>query len=205
MAPDAHSAELWDTVAAGYDSQRPDQGLTDPSIRAAWLALLEHHLPPGQGAILDVGCGTGSLSLLLADQGHLVTGIDFSPAMIAVTQGKAADAGIEADFIVGDATTPDIPEASLDAIICRQTLWALPDRHAALANWARLLREGGVLILVEGRFASGRGMSEAELADAWPATLTPFEVTDLSQQAALWGGPLTDQRLLFVAARPHTF
>lgn len=204
MAPDERSAELWDSVAAGYDSQRPDQGLTDPDIRAAWLALLDRLLPPGQGAILDVGCGTGSLSLLLAAQGHLVTGIDFSPAMIDRARTKADEMDLAVDFVVGDATSPDVPAGSLDTITCRQTLWALPDRKAALANWAALLNDTGVLILIEGRFASGRGMSEAEIADAWPETLTPPEVTDLSAEAPLWGKPLTDQRLLIVAARqPH--
>lgn len=195
----AHSPELWDSVAARYDGLRPDQGLTDPIVRAAWLALLERNLPRRPSAILDVGCGTGSLTLLLAAAGHTVTGIDFSPAMIDVATGKAAASGADVKFLVQDATSPQFPPASVDAIISRQVLWALPDRNAALRNWAALLKPGGCLILVEGRFASGNGMSAEEIAAALPPNLSSLVVTDLSKAAPLWGGPLSDQRLLAVA------
>ena len=74
-------------------------------------------------------------------------------------------------------------------------------RRAALLNWAALLRPGGCVILVEGRFASGNGMSAEEIAEALPPTLTSLAVTDLSKDANLWGSPLSDQRLLAVAQR----
>jgi ubiquinone/menaquinone biosynthesis C-methylase UbiE len=201
MPPDQHSPDLWDTVARTYDGLRPDQGLTDPPVRAAWRALLTRHLPTAPASILDAGCGTGSLSLLLAEAGYRVTGIDFAPVMIATAREKALAAGLAVAFDVADASAPRFPPAHFDAIVCRQVLWALPDRAAALRHWAGLLREGGRLILVEGRFASGRGMSEAEIRAALPPDLTPAEVTDLSGETALWGGPIPDQRLLVVATR----
>jgi ubiquinone/menaquinone biosynthesis C-methylase UbiE len=200
----AHSPNLWDSIATRYDGARPDQGLTDPAVRSAWLALLERHLPRRPSAILDVGCGTGSLTLLLATAGHSVTGIDFSPAMIDIATSKAAAAGADVKFLVQDATSPQFPPASVDAIISRQVLWALPDRRAALLNWAALLKPGGCVILVEGRFASGNGMSAEEIAEAVPPTLTSLVVTDLSKDASLWGSPLSDQRLLAVAQRSAT-
>jgi ubiquinone/menaquinone biosynthesis C-methylase UbiE len=199
--PDERSPALWDTMAANYDRGRSDQGLTDDATRGAWRALLAPLLPASPARVLDVGCGTGSLSLLLAAEGHHVTGVDFSPAMVAAATAKAAAAGADVRFIVADATAPAFPEASFDAVLCRQTLWALPDRTAALGNWASLLRPGGAVILVEGLFASGRGMSEAEIRAAFPDTLTPPTVTDLAANHALWSGPIPDQRLLVVGTR----
>lgn len=193
----AHSPDLWDSIATRYDGLRPDQGLTDPVVRSAWLALVERYLPKRPSTILDVGCGTGSLTLLLAAAGHTVTGIDFSPAMIDVATGKAGAGAVT--FLVQDATSPQFPPSGLDAIISRQVLWALPDRKAALVNWAALLKPGAWLILVEGRFASGNGMSGEEIAAALPPALSSLVVTDLSKDADLWGGPLSDQRLLAVA------
>ncbi len=197
----AHSPELWDGVAARYDGLRPDQGLTDPVIRGAWAALLDHYLPKPQCAVLDVGCGTGSLSLLLAEAGHAVDGIDFAPGMIAVARDKAIATGSTARFAVQDGSAPQFVAQSFDAIICRQVLWALPDRKLALRNWSGLLRPGGRLIAVEGRFASGNGISEAELIADLPPELPMLETLDLSTRSNLWGGPLTDQRVLVVAAR----
>jgi ubiquinone/menaquinone biosynthesis C-methylase UbiE len=201
MAPDAHSAALWDSIATRYDGLRPDQGLTDPAVRSAWTNLLERHLPGPRSTILDAGCGTGSLSLLLTERGHSVAGIDFAPALVEVARAKADAAGLSVKFAVQDATTPEFATASFDAIVSRQTLWALPDREAALRNWAALLRPGGKLIVIEGRFASGNGMSETEIAEALPPSLSITAVADLSAEASLWGGPLSDQRLLVVATR----
>jgi len=197
----AHDPGIWDGIADKYDGLRPDQGLTDPDVRAAWAALLATHLPEGKCRILDAGCGTGSLSLLLAEAGHDVAGIDFAPEMIAVAERKAQASGLPVAFDVADAATPDFPPATFDAIVCRQTLWALPDRTAALENWSRLLMAHGRLILIEGKFASGNGLSETEVRAAMPARYTTPEVTDISRDEALWGGPIPDQRLLITAAR----
>lgn len=196
-----HDPAIWDSIADKYDNLRPDQGLTDPAVRAAWADLLIQHLPAAPARILDVGCGTGSLSLLLAEMGHKVAGIDFAPEMIAVAKAKAEQAGTHISFDVQDATAPHFAVQSFDAIICRQTLWALPDRKLALTNWANLLTDKGCLILIEGRFASGNGMSQGELLAALPATLTPPQIDDLSTNHALWGGPINDERILFVTAR----
>ncbi len=192
----AHSPALWDSIATRYDGLRPDQGLTDPAIRAAWLGLLNQYVLAAS-RILDVGCGTGSLSLLLASAGHTVVGIDFAPAMIDVAQRK----GGAATFLVQDAAAPQFAPASFDAVISRQVLWALPDRASALRNWAELVRPGGTIVLVEGRFSSGNGMIADEVAAIAPPTLSTVEVTDLSNDASLWGSALSDQRLLIVARR----
>ncbi len=52
-------------------------------VRAAWRELLRPLLPPAPARVLDPGCGTGSLAVLLAGAGHDVTGVDFAPAMVA--------------------------------------------------------------------------------------------------------------------------
>jgi 2-polyprenyl-3-methyl-5-hydroxy-6-metoxy-1,4-benzoquinol methylase len=73
----SQSPQYWDELAAAFDDE-PDHGLRDPIVREAWLARLSHWLPSNRAAILDIGCGTGSLSVLLAVLGHEVIGIDWS-------------------------------------------------------------------------------------------------------------------------------
>ncbi len=78
----------WDAAAPGFDAE-PDHGLHDPAVRQAWAELLRAYLPPPPASVLDLGCGTGSLTVLLAALGHAVTGLDFSGAMIALAEAKA--------------------------------------------------------------------------------------------------------------------
>jgi cyclopropane fatty-acyl-phospholipid synthase-like methyltransferase len=66
-----------------------------------------HEWVPNPGVhVLDVGCGTGSLSLLLAKQGHQVTGVDLSPGMVADAERKLAVAGYQVPVLLVDATAP---------------------------------------------------------------------------------------------------
>ncbi|MEU4245934.1 methyltransferase domain-containing protein [Amycolatopsis sp. NPDC026612] len=101
------TSDLWDAQAETFDDQ-PDHGLRDAAVRDAWADLLLPLLPPAPAAVVDLGCGTGSLSLLLAEAGHDVCGADFSTAMLGQARRKAA--GLEVDFRHGDAADPPCPD-----------------------------------------------------------------------------------------------
>ena len=93
----------WDAEAAAFDDE-PDHGLRDPAVRGAWAARLRDWLPDHPCELLDLGCGTGSMSLLATDQGHSVTAVDLSPAMVDLARAKLA--GRAARVLVGDAAAP---------------------------------------------------------------------------------------------------
>jgi SAM-dependent methyltransferase len=189
-------ARSWDAAAASFDDE-PDHGLRDPSVRAAWSRRLAGWLPSGPWDVLDLGCGTGSLSALLAGAGHRVTGVDLSPKMIALARSKLAAAGLTGSFVVADAADP--PGGSVDVVLTRHLVWALPDAPAALARWVSLVRPGGALVLVEGRWSTGAGLTAADLVDAVGPLVTALRVEPLGADEALWGGPVTDERYAVVA------
>jgi len=104
--------DTWDRAAASFDDE-PDHGLADETTRAAWRALLLGVLPAAPGRIADLGCGTGTLSRLLVDEGYEVDGLDFSPAMIELARAKVP----EARFTLGDASDPGFDTGSYDAVL----------------------------------------------------------------------------------------
>ena len=84
------------------------------------------------GVALDLGCGTGTHSIYLAQQGWQVIGIDFIHKAIKSAQKKAHSVGVQVDFRYGDLTqlTPaDIPP--VDLVLDVMCLHALPDEHQA--------------------------------------------------------------------------
>jgi SAM-dependent methyltransferase len=194
------SSGYWDEQAASFDDE-PDHGLRDPAARAAWMELLTGWLPPGRASILDAGCGTGSLSLVLAELGHRVTGIDWSPAMIGRAEAKAAAAGLQVDFKIGDAADPPLSPRQFAAILCRHVLWALPEPASVLRRWADLLAPVGRLVLIEGYWHTGGGLHAAEVIEALPPLLTNVQVHELSDRPLLWGGAVTDERYAVIARR----
>ncbi|MFJ2904762.1 class I SAM-dependent methyltransferase [Streptomyces sp. NPDC087212] len=189
----------WDALAATFDDE-PDHGLRDPGVRRAWAERLAGWLPGRPGEVLDLGCGTGSLSLLASEQGHRVTGVDLAPAMLALARAKLA--GRDAEFLVGDAAAPPVGERRFDAVLVRHVLWTLPDPAHVLRTWRGLLRPGGRLILVEGVWGT---VDPAGIpADQLTALLAPIapdmRVDRLSDDPALWGGPVEDERYAVIAA-----
>ncbi|WP_137294145.1 class I SAM-dependent methyltransferase [Nocardioides dongxiaopingii] len=194
--PDDHRT-YWDGEAERFDDE-PDHGLGDPATREAWRQLLAAHLPAAPADVVDVGCGTGTLALLLADAGHRVRGVDLAPRMVERARAKAGDAGLDVPFTVGDAADPPYEPGSTDVVLCRHVLWALPDPASALARWTALLRPGGRLVLVEGRWHTGGGLTAAESERLVGAQWGDVRVVAMPDEV-FWGGPITDERYLLVA------
>ena len=186
--------EFWDAQAAAFDDQ-PDHGLRDPQIRRAWADLLLPLMPRTPAAVVDLGCGTGSLSIVLAEAGHRVCGIDISGEMVAAAARKAAAVGVTATFQQGDAQAPPVEPASADVVLARHVLWALPNPLAVLRRWVGLLAPGGLLVLVEGRWSTGAGLTAAECTNLVLAVRADATVVPLTDPA-LWGGPIDDERYL---------
>ncbi|WP_078884222.1 class I SAM-dependent methyltransferase [Streptomyces sp. NRRL S-340] len=194
----APAAVDWDAQAPVFDDE-PDHGLRDPQVRAAWARRLRDWLPEHPADILDLGCGTGSLALLAAEQGHRVTGVDSSPAMVALARAKLA--GRDAGFLVGDAASPPVGRRRFDTVLVRHVLWALPDPAGALRHWRELLRPAGRLVLVEGVWGTVTpvGIPTERLLTLLTPLVHHTRVEHLSDDARLWGKAVTDERYAVVA------
>ncbi|MFD3776365.1 class I SAM-dependent methyltransferase [Streptomyces sp. NPDC058612] len=204
----------WDAAAAAFDDE-PDHGLRADSTRAAWTRLL-HSLMPTTADVLDIGCGTGSMSLLLAEAGHRPIGVDLAPRMVEQARTKFEAAGLDGRFLVGDAMMPPTGEQRFDVVLSRHLLWTLPDPEAALRDWVKRLRPGGRLVLVEGRWheagQSGApyvdgaeslpwngGIGAEDLAEAVRPLVAAVRIEPLSSDPDLWGGPVDDERYALIA------
>ena len=145
-------AAHWNRRAPGFDADF-GHSIRTPAERAAWDRILDLVVPArGKLDALDVGCGTGFLVFELAARGHLVTGVDFAPAMIAEARRKAADRAIAVRLEEADAEQLPFAPASFDLVISRHLLWTLPHPEAAIDEWIRVLRPGARLVVVDGQF-----------------------------------------------------
>jgi SAM-dependent methyltransferase len=188
--------KFWDARAASFDEE-PDHGLLDPEVRAAWAELLLPEMPPAPAVVADLGCGTGSVTSLLAQAGHDVHGVDLSDRMVAAAKAKV---GLSARVSQGDAADPPFEPASVDVVFARHVLWALPDPDAAMTRWLRLLRPGGRLVLVEGLWSTGSGISAARCRELVGGHREEVVVRPLDDPR-LWGGPISDERYLVTSPR----
>jgi ubiquinone/menaquinone biosynthesis C-methylase UbiE len=192
--------EAWDAEAATFDDE-PDHGLHDPATRAAWRSLLVEYLPAAPGRVADLGCGTGSLSVLLAEEGYDVTGVDLSPAMVDRARAKAPQSSTgSVRFNVGDASAPPLRPASFDVVLCRHVLWALPDPRAGLRRWIELLAPDGRLLLVEGQWSTGAGLSARDVSALLDEVGRTYVVRHLPEPV-YWGREIDDERYLVASPR----
>ena len=194
----ARDRALWDVEAEAFDDE-PDHGLRDPLVRDAWRSLLASLLPPAPARVADLGCGTGTLSLLLAEDGYEVDGIDFSPEMVRRATAKAGSFP-GTTFAVGDAAAPALERAAYDVALCRHVLWALPDPVAALRRWVGLLRPEGRLVLVEGDWSTGAGLTGEAVVALVEAVGLVAERRPL-EDPAYWGKRIEDERYVVVGRR----
>jgi len=137
-------AAFWNDQAAGY-SQKP---VANPDAFERKIAITRAQMSP-TSTVLDIGCGTGSLALRLADACAHVHGLDISDEMARIAREKAAAQGVDnVSFFVGpfDASFTTIAPGSLDGVCAYSILHLLDDRAGALAQIFELLKPGGFFV-----------------------------------------------------------
>ncbi|HET6691137.1 MAG TPA: class I SAM-dependent methyltransferase [Miltoncostaeaceae bacterium] len=97
--------------------------------------------------VLDVAAGTGNASIPAAATGARVTGLDIAPGLLATARARAAEAGVTATFVEGDAEDLPFPDASFDVVTSTLGIQFAPHHERTAAELARVLRPGGRMAL----------------------------------------------------------
>ena len=115
--------------------------------RQLWQDEIISNLPNKEHLkVLDVGCGPGFFSIILASLGHDVVGIDLTESMIEKA-GEIADMlNYDIDFQVMNAQELSFDDEEFDVVISRNLTWTLPDIEKAYKEWYRVLKKDGVLL-----------------------------------------------------------
>jgi SAM-dependent methyltransferase len=136
--------DYWNEDAATYDHD-PGHHPISALENAAWGGTLESLLPPAPSRILDVGAGTGFLTLMASELGHDVTAVDLSPGMLGRLKAKAAGARLPVTVVEADAVA--VPAGPFDVVMSRHLLWTLPDPLAALRAWLGAAPQGRLVLV----------------------------------------------------------
>lgn len=145
----------WSLRSGTFKTTRKNE-LDDPEIGKRWLDIFYQYFPVSKHPlnILDIGTGAGYFSILLAEQGHLTTGIDLTPDMITAAKDLAQHRNSTAQFQVMDAMNLDFADQSFDVIVTRNLTWTLPDVPRAYQEWHRVLRSEGVLLNFDANYGN---------------------------------------------------
>lgn len=149
----------WDSSAEQYDD-RVSHGILTAEEKRLWMNVFRAVLPEGPLRILDVGCGTGAMGLLLSEMGYDVIGIDLSEKMMEVGQKKNEKRRLSMIFIKGDAENPPFEDNYFDVVINRHLLWTLPHPDIALASWKRTVKPNGQVIVIDGVWDDGEKITK---------------------------------------------
>ena len=131
-----------------------------------WLYEIKNQLPQDRNLrILDVGCGAGFFSVLLAKEGYQVTGVDLTPDMVENARTLAAEEKTDCEFLVMDAENLRFADESFDVVISRNLTWTLPDVKSAYREWVRVLKKGGILLNFDANYGLSDFTDLCELPD----------------------------------------
>ena len=144
--------QYWNSRAEGYTLSNREEledehriFLWEQQIRRALNGRICRH-------VLDVGCGPGFFSVLLARLGYEVTAVDYTENMLAEARKNAAHYGVDIDFRRMDAQKLDFEDGIFDLVISRNVLWDLEQPEQAYREWLRVLKPNGTVMNFDGNF-----------------------------------------------------
>ncbi|MEU4667632.1 methyltransferase domain-containing protein [Amycolatopsis sp. NPDC023774] len=132
----------WDKYASRYDRSIGFLERVQFGGGREWVCEQAH------GEVLEVAIGTGR-NLGLYPPDARVTGLDLSPAMLALARRRADDLGRPVTLRQGVAEALPFPDATFDTVVCTLGLCGFPDDRAAIAEMHRVVRPGGALLLLD--------------------------------------------------------
>jgi 2-polyprenyl-3-methyl-5-hydroxy-6-metoxy-1,4-benzoquinol methylase len=149
--------DQWHTKVFDADPEHPDES-------SPWYKLVLEFLAPVQGKrILEVACGRGGFSRLLASKGAIVCGADFSESAIGIAKEKLLRNPALADrvtYVQADAQNLPFDAGSFDIVISCETIEHVPDPSAAACEMARVCRSNGLLYLTTPNYMNFIGLYE---------------------------------------------
>lgn len=141
----------WTGRASGYSEVNQQELATEQ--RQKWRdclrAEIEGHFPgrrPESLRVLEVGTGPGFFAILLCELGYNVTAIDLTPAMLAEAKQNAGKLAGVIRFLEMNAEALDFADESFDVVVSRNLTWNLPHPEKAYSEWARVMKQGGLLL-----------------------------------------------------------
>ena len=121
--------------------------LRERGRRSEFARLLDEAIPPG-ARVLELGCGTGQLSLFLTTADRMVIGADLTRASLELGAEAAKRFGLEGVlFVETDLRRPGLQAGAFDVVICSGVLHHTPDPRSAFSTVARLVKPNGYVVL----------------------------------------------------------
>ena len=144
--------KYWDMRSETYSIQNREELMTEQN---KWIDKILPRLPQKKNMrILDIGCGPGFFSIMMAQHGYQVTGIDYSEQMLmhALENAKdiIPDIADSITFRKMDAQNLEFEDNSFDVILSRNLTWGLEHPVKAYQEWLRVLCPGGKILNFDG-------------------------------------------------------
>ena len=148
---DARTGAVRDFYSAapfpGYPPRDDYSALRARAERSEFARLLDQAIAP-DATVLELGCGTGQMSLFLATGDRLVVGADLTRASLELAAAAARRFGIErVRFVETELRRPGLRAGAFDVVYCSGVLHHTPDPEASFHAIAPLVRPGGVIVL----------------------------------------------------------
>ena len=166
-------SNYWDKRAEGYSLSINAE--FENETRDLWIKKLEKNRPTQEKMkCLELGCGPGFLSILLAIDGNDVTSVDCSDEMLFRAGENAKNMGVELDLRKMDVQSLDFEDNTFDMLVTRNVTWILEEPEKAYKEWLRVLKPGGRLLINDGnhylfyyseRYAKFRELKRKQLGD----------------------------------------
>ena len=133
--------DFWEGEAQIYDEAIKEE--LKGKFAPQWKKLILDNSPKADRLkVLDIGTGPGFFPVLLAQEGHDVTGIDVTENMIKWAKHNAENCGVEATLLTMDTHKLDFEDNSFDVIVNRNVTWTLENPKDAYKEWMRVLKPG---------------------------------------------------------------
>ena len=144
--------DFWNERSTTFDADHDTEDLE------IWKSELNRFIDKEKKVILDLGCGTGFLTNMLSELGHLVIGVDILTEMMKIGLEKTNNKSLKACYMKADVIDLPFIDESVDVIVNARLIWTILEPVKAMQEWSRVLKKDGKLLCFN-RMKEGFGLN----------------------------------------------